>query len=500
MFFLHKYSSALNKGENSDMQFNSYLFIMLFFPIFIVGYFFLNKISLLMGKLFIIAASLLFYIYGGKSATIIFGISIAVNLLFSIIIEKARNHKKLFTIIIVTINILLLLYYKYFNFAVITIDGIFDKSFSTRELILPIGISFFTFQQIMYVISVYKKEIEQVNIIDYLSYILYFPKLIMGPLIEATDFIKQLNDESKKSVRWDNIASGLKIFSYGLFKKMVLADTFSRAVSWGFSSIDIATSGDMFLVMLFYTFEIYFDFSGYTDMAVGISNMLNISFPMNFNSPYKALSIKDFWKRWHMSLTNFLTKYVYLSLGGNKKGNMRTYINIMIVFLISGFWHGANWTFVLWGGIYGVLQILERLFNKTFSKLFDIVKWGYTFLSINLLWLLFRADSITQWKILLKKMFTFQDMGISDGLISSFFLPENTFIFHVLKLTEFNNAVRGFSMMIFIISAYAICLIPENNCKTIKKINVTNLIFCSVAFVWGFLCLSTESVFVYFNF
>jgi len=482
------------------MQFNSYIFILLFLPVFIIGYFLSNKIHFQIGKIFIIAAGIAFYMYAGLGASVIFGVSILFNYIASFFISMIKKHKKVLLILSVTINIGLLFYYKYYNFFISSINKSLIKEFAVKDLILPLGISFFTFQQIMYLVSVYKKEIERTVLIDYLSYILYFPKLIMGPLVEPKFFIDQLNDRNNKKIQWNNIAYGLRIFSYGLFKKMILADTFSRAVAWGYSNIADTTSADLFLIMLFYTFEIYFDFSGYTDMAIGISTMINISLPMNFDSPYKALSIRDFWKRWHMSLTGFLTKYIYFPLGGSKKGTVRTYVNIMIVFLVSGLWHGANWTFILWGFIHGILQIIERIFNKTCNKVFIVVRWAFTFFAVNILWLLFRSESITQWGGMLTKMFSFQNMAISNGLIDSFTLPETSFIFDQLHLAGLNSTVRGFGMIIFILFAFLVCLLPENNYRTMNKTTIFNAVISAVAFCWAFLCLSSESVFVYFNF
>ena len=482
------------------MQFNSYLFIMLYLPLFIIGYFLTYRRNDRAGKTFIIVAGAIFYLYGGIYISLIFVFSILFNYIASVMIIKNRTRKKLILGMAVAANIALLFYFKYFNFAIITISGLLHKEYATKNLLLPLGISFFTFQQIMFIGSIYRGDLDTADLVDYLAYILYFPKLIMGPLVEPKELLDQINDRRNKTIRWENIAAGLKIFSFGLFKKMVIADTFSRAVSWGFENMLQTTSGDIFLVMLFYTFEIYFDFSGYTDMAIGISNMVNITLPMNFNSPYKATSIRDFWKRWHMSLTGFLTKYVYFPLGGSRKGPLRTYVNILIVFLVSGLWHGANWTFILWGLLHGSLQIAERLFQNAYDKLHEVVKWTYTFLSVNILWLLFRSESIQQWKSLLVRMLTFKNMAISDGLINSFDMPECSFFYDIFHLTSVNSAVRGFSMSIFIMAAFLICLVPENNYKTLHKTTWFNVVVCAVAFVWAFLCLSSESVFVYFNF
>ena len=487
------------------MTFNSYIFILLFLPCFVLLYLTVGRLNDHVRKALVILGGIAFYAYAGWNIAAFLGMSIAANFLLSLVLKRTK-YKKSVSAVAILLNVGFLLYFKYLNFAIDIINGLTQRQIQARDLILPLGISFFTFQQIMYVVSVAKGETDT-KLVDYLAYILFFPKLVMGPLMGPVEFMNQLNDPSRKKVDWGNIAGGIKVFSFGLFKKMLLADTFAKAVTWGFAngvttakSTPTATAADLFLVMLFYTFQIYFDFSGYSDMAIGVSKMINIDLPMNFDSPYKATSIRDFWKRWHMSLTSFLTKYVYFPLGGSKKGKVRTYINIMIVFLVSGIWHGANWTFILWGCLHGLLQVVERLFGKWFNKLSEVVRWGYTFLSVNILWLLFRADSIDNWREMLHTMFRFQNMAISDGLIEVFELPESTFLFEKLHLVQANTEVRGFGMLVFIVAAFLISLVPENNYRTIGKTNVFNMILCAIAFIWGFLCLSSESVFVYFNF
>lgn len=367
-------------------------------------------------------------------------------------------------------------------------------------IILPVGISFFTFQQIAYVVAVFNNQVENCSIIDYLAFILYFPKLLMGPLVDPVEFIGQLNNSKLKKVNWDNLYFGVKIFCFGLFKKLMIADVFASGVAWAYTNIETATSMDWILVMLFYTFEIYFDFSGYSDMAVGTSLMLNITLPINFDSPYKAISVRDFWKRWHISLTKFLTKYIYIPLGGSRKGRLFTYVNTMIVFLISGVWHGANWTFILWGAFHGIFMVFDRMFEKHENEIFEPVRWITTFSIINVLWLLFRSDSIAQWYNILKTIFSFGNTSVSNGLISSFVLPEMSFMQNALHLSNFTSNICGFWMLIFIVCAFGICLLPENNYHKIKKSSMVEMLLAVVAFVWSILCLSGESVFVYFNF
>ena len=482
------------------MQFNSYLFILAVVPAFLLCYFLLSRVNTVLSKLVIIAFSGWFYVYGGLDSALILGISVAVNLLFSLLLSGVKKCRRLLLAAAILANAGLLLYFKYFNFALTIINDLFGGNFALKEIMLPLGISFFTFQQIMYVVSVYREEIRKVDVLDYLCCTLYFPKLIMGPLMEPKSFIDQINDRDLKRISWENIACGIKLFGFGLFKKIIFADTFAKGVSWGFDNLSSATSGDLFLVMLFYTFEIYFDFSGYSDMATGVSKMINITLPINFDSPYQAVSIRDFWKRWHMSLTSFLTKYVYFPLGGSRKGNVRTYFNILIVFLVSGLWHGANWTFILWGCIHGLLQIAERILDKQRSRRQGPIQYIYTFFAINLLWLLFRAESVAQWGGMLGKMFSFQDMSISSGLLKAFILPETAFLMDKLDVLQLNTLVRGLPMLLLTAGAFLICMVPENNYRNMRKLTFMNMILCAAAFVWAFLCLSSESVFVYFNF
>ncbi len=333
------------------MQFNSFIYILLFLPLVILIYFTVNRISISFGKAILLISSVIFYCYTDVSVFMVLGVSLLFNYLFSILISKAKKWNSLYLFLPIVINVALLLYYKYLNFVIFNVNSILGKEIPLRELVLPFGISFFTFQQIAYLVAIQKKELVTIRLLDYLVYILYFPKILMGPLADPVDFISQINAATLKKVNWDNLACGIKIFSFGLFKKVMLADVFAKAVNWGYTYIDNTTSMDWILIMLFYTFQIYFDFSGYSDMAVGSSLMLNITLPINFDSPYKATSIRDFWKRWHISLTQFFTRYIYIPLGGSKKGTAFTCLNTMLVFLISGIWHGANWTFILWGGL-----------------------------------------------------------------------------------------------------------------------------------------------------
>lgn len=482
------------------MQFNSYEFILCFLPITVLLYFLANKIQPVIGKIIIIISSIIFYSMGRSNMLTYLGMSMLINYVLALMLKKLKIKNKIMLAVPIIVNIGLLLYFKYLNFAITNINILLGKEFNFQQIILPLGISFYTFQQIAYIVATERGELENNNIIDYLAYILYFPKLVMGPIIDPVDYISQLNQDSRKKVNLTNLTIGIKLFSLGLIKKVLIADTFAKAVSWAYMNIDASTSMDCILLVLFYTFEIYFDFSGYSDMAIGISSMFNIDLPMNFDSPYKATSIRDFWKRWHISLTKFLTKYIYIPLGGSRKGVILMYINTLIVFLISGLWHGDNWTFILWGVLHGLFSCFDRIFEKVEKKLPMLVRRVWTFGVVNVLWLLFSAQSVEQWKIILNKIILMQSTVVSDGMISTFNLVESQFFKNMIGLEFLTINVRGFDMIVFILVACFICFVPQNNYKKKESLNVGSLILASLAFTCGILCLGAESTFVYFGF
>ncbi len=468
------------------MAFHSYAYISLFLPLVVLLYHVLDRLMgerfrYLPGKILLITAGFLFYAWPHTYISFIVLLSsIVINYIFICLFRK-KDSKAVFVIPIL-INISLLIFFKY-----------------TAFVSMPLGISFFTFQQISY-LALIRNRTTADNLtentgtlpspVDYLTYILFFPKLLMGPLMEPEDLLRQLDDPVNHKWDLNNFVSGLKLISFGLFKKLLLADTLSAVVNWGFDNTGAASPSDWILITLCYTFQIYFDFSGYTDIATGSALMLNITLPINFDSPYKALSIRDFWKRWHISLTAFFTKYIYIPLGGSRKGLFRTCINVMIVFLISGFWHGSTLNFVLWGALYGSLCVLERLLPSLRSKMLIPLKWLYSFVIINLLWLLFRSESIPQWWSILRKIFSFHGEVLSEDLLVKFVLPE----FALLDLPSI------FWMWLVMGASFLICLIPENNYKTRKRLSVFSCILAAVTFCWAFLSLGNETAFLYFNF
>ena len=476
------------------MQFNSYEFILIFLPLLLAGYFLLNRFSFKFGKIFLVCMGAVFYLqYGAASALVLLG-SLLVNFAAAFLIARGGRRARTILTLDIAANLALLFFFKYTNFMLANLAPLLRHDLRLR-LFLPLGISFFTFQQISYVLYVRDRGRNETPL-NYLLYILYFPKLIMGPLAEPEQLLAQFDEVERKKPDWNNFACGLRLFALGLFKKMLLADTFSAAVGWGFANSLEASSADLFLTMLAYTFEIYFDFSGYSDMAVGISQMLNIELPMNFDSPYRATSIRDFWKRWHITLTGFLTRHVYYPLGGNRRGTARQYLNIMVVFLLSGIWHGANWTFLLWGLLHGALSVWERVLEHRGKQINSSAGWLGSFLSVNLLWLLFRADSVRQWLSMLKRMLLLGSTAVSEGLLQCFAIPEMGLLLPLLRLTP----IRGAAALLFFVGALLLCLLPENNYRCRDRLTPGGAVLAALALFSGFLHLGGESVFVYFNF
>ena len=327
------------------MQFNSYIFILLFLPLTVIGYFGLHRLGKeKAAKIFLLLMSLWFYGYFNASYLLIISGSILVNFCIAKIMEKTEGiQRKSLLALGIIFNVALIFYFKYYDFFISNINIAFGTDFVLRRIVLPLGISFFTFQQISFIVDSYKGQTKGYSFWEYALFVAFFPQLVAGPIVLHSELIPQFRDENRWKPDYDNLSRGVMMFARGLAKKVLIADTFGNAVNWGFNqaaAIPVGegalTSPEILIVMLSYTFQIYFDFSGYSDMATGLAAMFNFKIPQNFNSPYKALSIADFWKRWHMTLTRFLTTYIYIPLGGNRKGKVRTYVNTMIVFLVSG--------------------------------------------------------------------------------------------------------------------------------------------------------------------
>ena len=391
----------------------------------------------------------------------------------------------------ICVNLALLFYFKYTNFFIENLNAFLGKDIAFTRLLLPVGISFFTFQQIAWLVDSFCMETGDYSFWDYFLFTVYFPKIAMGPILLHGEFMPQLKDPSRLKADSRNMAEGLMILAVGLFKKVILAEFFAGPVNWGYAQVEILSSTDAFLVMLAYTFQLYFDFSGYCDMAMGISRMFNLELPLNFNSPYKALSPVEFWKRWHMTLTRFLRTYIYFPLGGSRKGSLRTYMNIMIVFLVSGFWHGAAWTFILWGALHGAAQALNRVFKRQWENLHTAFRWMATFLFVNLTWVIFRSESISQAKLFLKRLLDFGNMQINPSFMDSF------------KMVELPLWLTGHRVFT-VLGLYGIVLCLVMNARNMGETELRPTFLrgagTALLLVWSVLSLAGISGFIYFQF
>jgi alginate O-acetyltransferase complex protein AlgI len=484
------------------MLFNSYIFILLFFPVVLIGYYLTGRFGKLrMGNIFLIGMSLWFYgYYNPKYLFIICG-SIIFNYIFSKLILARRNVKsgKWLTAAGVIVNVAIIFYFKYYDFFIENINAVFKTTFELYNIALPLGISFFTFQQISYIVDSYHGETEGYSFDEYALFVCYFPQLIAGPIVLHNELIPQFRDASKRRFNAENFGHGMYIFALGLFKKVLLADTLSKAVTWGFNNIASLTAAEAWLVSFSYTFQLFFDFSGYCDMAIGIGYMMNINLPQNFNSPYKALSIPDFWSRWHMTLTRFLRTYIYFPLGGSRCGAARTYLNIMIVFLVSGIWHGASWTFIAWGILHGILNCLTRVFNKSYEKLHPVFRWMLTLVLVNFLWVIFRAPTLGAAKQFFIQAFTSQSMSISSALTDCYVLPDIIYALELLPQTA-QELASSACMWVFLFISLFVILNFKNSSEIKPKASVARGIVTAVFIYWSVMSLSGISEFLYFDF
>ena len=318
------------------------------------------------------------------------------------------------------------------------------------------------------------------------------------------ELIAQLRDEANHTLNYKNLSKGIYAFALGLAKKVLLADTLAKIVAIGYRDIPLLNTPSAFLVMVCYSLQLYFDFSGYCDMAYGIGLFFNVELPFNFNSPYKATSIMDFWDRWHITLTKFFTKYVYIPLGGNRRGTIRTYVNVWLVFLISGLWHGANWTFVLWGAIHGLFSVIERfkLSKAVMARIPNAVKMVVTFILVTFLWSLFRAESVTQAMELWNRLFHAGWGEIYAPLTEAFHELIELKVLYRLGLSSMMTAYPSVLLLIFIIMALLACIFMKNTQEKVlsMKLSDRKIVVIVVLMVWSILSLSEVSEFLYVNF
>ncbi len=377
------------------MVFSSLPFLLLFLPITIVGYYYLLRHNLTKYALpFLLLASLFFYAYWKPIFLLLILFSIFANFYLGQILHQDRPKRKLIFISGIAINLILLCYFKYTDFLITTFNDLFESQVPIINIILPIGISFYTFQQIAYLTDIYtKKHINhQGGFFEYAAFVCFFPQLIAGPIVHHAEMMPQFANKQNQVLQWDNMYKGICFLSLGLAKKVLVADQLAPLVNYAFDKSASLSFLESIFACIAYTLQLYFDFSGYADMAIGCALFFNIKLPLNFNSPYKAVSIQDFWRRWHMTLSRWLRDYLYIPLGGNRRSSTRTMGNLFLTFLLGGIWHGAGFTFMIWGALHGMALVLHRIWSKIlYGKMPKMLGWVLTFSFVSLAWIPFRA-------------------------------------------------------------------------------------------------------------
>ena len=479
------------------MVFSSLVFLFVFLPIVLAGYYLTPK---KLKNTFLFIASLLFFAWGGVSYSII----LLFSLIFNYFIGRGisgKNLKKLYLIIGISINLLVIGVFKYAGFITDSINDLIGtisvSPMKIPHILLPIGISFYTFQAISYLVDIYRNEAKaQKNFINVGLYISLFPQLIAGPIVRYHDIAIQLKNRTHS---FSLFYSGVLRFLLGLGKKVLIANNLAIIADYVFAmSPDELSFSSAWIGLLAYSFQIYFDFSGYSDMAIGLGRMFGFEFLENFNFPYIAKSIREFWRRWHISLSNWFRDYLYISLGGNKKGKYRTYFNLFFIFFVTGLWHGASWNFVVWGLAHGVIMVLERLgFDKLLNKFPGFLQNFYAVLFAVLAWVLFRADSFSHASEYYKALFSFSNYNIEDVTLILKINRETIVVFIIALLGSFN----GFNFINNLIKKITYKMDKSNSIFPVIKL-VAEIIFVLLIFTLctTYLVNNTYNPFIYFRF
>lgn len=487
------------------MLFHSYIFVFVFLPVSLGGYYLAGRIGSRAAKLWLAAMSLWFY--GSFRLEYLLLLLLSVFLNYGIALGM-KGEKRAGGLLAagVAVNLAALVYFKYMDFFIGNWNYISGMELPLLRVALPVGISFFTFQQISYLADCYKGEIETKGFLDYMLSIVYFPKLVEGPLVIYAEWEPELAGAGEKGFDAEKFMRGVCQFVMGMMKKVILADTFGGAVDYGYSNLEIMHGWDALLIVVFYALQLYFDFSGYCDMALGVSRMFGIELPVNFNSPYQAGNIVEFWKRWHITLNRFFTKYIYIPLGGNRKGRARMYGNLLIVFLVSGIWHGAGWNFILWGMLHGVLYVLTRMWMNRRGdfhgrKVPRVISVPLTFCYTAFAWVYFRAENAAQGNRLISLLFSGDYVRVNRNLAGYFNLDEFWYILKVLRLDGWEY---GHYILMGVITAFSLLLVffGKNAAGVADKIKPkpwTAVLFAG-AMLWCVLAFSGVSTFLYFNF
>ncbi|MBN1971616.1 MAG: MBOAT family protein [Candidatus Delongbacteria bacterium] len=417
------------------MVFSSFTFLLFFFIVYLLLLIF--KKSHKIEKIILLSSSYFFYGYWDYRFLSLIFFSTIVDYYIGRKIFQTKNifskKKLLFTSMFA--NLGLLFFFKYFNFFIDSFNSSFSFSgieFETLNIILPVGISFYTFQTMSYTLDIYRGKLKPANsLMDFSIFVAFFPQLVAGPIVRAIDFIPQL--EKKIELNKTNLNLGFQIFLNGFFKKLFIADTLSVYVDHVFANPSVFDSLTIWFGVIAYAVQIFCDFSGYSDMAIGIAKIFGFNLPENFRAPYLAKNITEFWHRWHISLSTWLKDYLYISLGGNRKGKIRTYINLMLTMVLGGLWHGASWNFVIWGTLHGLGLVVHKLLLSKLLGLnnlfFSVISWIFNMIFILICWVFFRAENTDFAMIMIRKMFT-----ISEG--ASFLYTKFLIFFPFIILTH----------------------------------------------------------------
>ena len=492
------------------MIFSSPQFILLFLPIAFFGYFYLNRIRLVLaGKAWLVVMSLFFYAYWNVAylplllISIFFNFAVGSALPPNSNLRRLRFSRRFILISSITLNLALLGYFKYANFLIDNINAAFNVGYVLPQILLPLGISFFTFTQIAYLVDSYRGEAKEYDFLNYALFVTFFPHLIAGPILHHREMMSQFESRWTLAVRYRNIALGLFIFSIGLFKKVVIADTFAIWANAGFDGGITLYFFSAWATSLSYTFQLYFDFSGYCDMAIGASLLFNIWLPINFNSPYKALDIQDFWRRWHMTLSRYLRDYLYIPLGGNRFSTVRVYFNLMATFVLGGLWHGASWMFIIWGALHGTALVVHRTWSELGLHMPKTVAWLLTFNFVNITWVFFRAKNLDDAHRVIGGM-----MDINSALdFPVIVIPTNNLAwggwFSDYLLSSLPAGLAA-NVLCFGTIILALGIISQKNSfelttsgQSMTKLLGALLLFCIAMYS---VMITTSSVFLYFNF
>jgi len=470
------------------MVFSSAYFLLLFFPLILLLYFIVPKKY---RNLVLLLASLYFYTYGEKLLVLIMIFSTLVDYRCGILIEEGK--RKLGLRISLLTNLITLGVFKYFNFAIDNLYAVLetlnvnaDSLHNIPEIVLPLGISFYVFQTMSYTIDVYRGNVKaDRNLLKFATYVTMFPQLVAGPIVRYIDIQKEIDN---RDVSIYSFAKGLERFIIGLAKKMIIANTFARTADIIFTeSGGEFSTANAWIGLIAYSFQIYYDFSGYSDMAIGLGKMFGFNFLENFNYPYISKSIQEFWRRWHISLSTWFRDYLYIPLGGNRAGKYRTYLNLFIVFLVTGLWHGAEWTFVIWGLYHGVFIIIEKVgFNKILKKTWSPIQHLYAILVVSVGWIIFRADDFSSAIYYIKTLFVYTEGDPTVNDFIGFFNYNNEFIFTLILALIFSMPVYPYL---------------EEKLKNSKLLPI-RYIFILILLIWSIIYIAADSYnpFIYFRF